>query len=97
MKTKLNPIEWTPWSKPCILKEYKYKDYIIQKINQVSISKFSVHHRTRFRGTKNGETVTNEYLKYSDCINEIKRIIDRNKKGNMSKVKRYNIIFEKEG
>ena len=79
MKTKLKPIEWTPWSKPCILKEYKYKDYIIQKINQVSISKFSVHHRTRFRGIKNGKIVTKEYIKYSQCINELKFIIKNGK------------------
>lgn len=77
-------IKWTPWSKPSVLKTYKYKGYTIEYWVQSSSSPYSVVYHHEFVGFKDGKRVTskkNQHDKYSDCVREIKNIIERNKKG----------------
>ena len=72
------------WSKPLVLKSYKYKGFIIEYWEQSFSTNYSVVWHHEFVGFKNGERVTsksNQHRRYTDCINEIKQIIARNKKG----------------
>lgn len=77
-------IKWTPWSKPGVLKTYKYKGFIIEYWVQSCSSSYSVVYHHEFVGFKDGKRVTsekNQHHRYSDCVREIKNIIERNKKG----------------
>ena len=70
------------WSKPIVLKSYKYKGFIIEYWEQSFSTNYSVVQHHEFVGFKNGERVTsesNQHRRYSDCINEIKNIL-KNKK-----------------
>ena len=75
-------IKWTDWSKPNVLRTYKYKGFIIEYWEQSCSSIYSVLWHHEFVGFKNGERVTskkNQHKRYSDCINEIKKIIENGK------------------
>lgn len=75
-------IKWTNWSKPHVLKTYKYKGFIIEHWQQVCSSSYSVVWHHEFVGFKNGKRVTsvkNQHQRYSDCVNEIKNIIENGK------------------
>lgn len=75
-------IKYTPWSKPQVLKTYKYKGYVIEYWEQSCSSLYSVLWHHEFVGFKNGKRVTSEkkqHHRYSDCVNEIKQIIANGK------------------
>ena len=75
-------IKYTPWSKPQVLKTYKYKGYVIEYWEQSCSSLYSVLWHHEFVGFKNGKRVTSEkkqHHRYSDCVNEIKQIIANDK------------------
>lgn len=79
---KIGPgFECTPWSKPGVLRSYKYKGYTIEYIEQSCFNHYSVYHHHEFRALKDGNIVTKGHRRYSDCVNEIKKIIARNEKG----------------
>jgi hypothetical protein len=66
------------WSKPTVLKSYKYKGFIIEHWEQSFSTNYSIVWHHEFVGFKNGKRVTselNQHRRYTDCINEIKNII----------------------
>ena len=65
----------TPWSKPTILKAYKYKGCIIEYIEQSCSNHYSVYWHHEFRALKDGKIITNGHMRYSDCVRELKEII----------------------
>ena len=69
----------TPWSKPTILKAYKYKGYLIEYIEQSCHNHYSVYHHHEFRAVKNNNIVTKGHMRYSDCIYTLKIIIENEK------------------
>ena len=71
--------ECTPWSKPSVLRRYKYKGYIIEYIEQSCYNHYSVYHHHEFRALKNEKVVTKGHMKYSDCVYELKKIIGNGK------------------
>ena len=69
----------TPWSNPLVLKKYKYKGYVIEYIEQSCHDKCSVYWHHEFRAFKDGELVTRNHRRYSDCIYELKKITENGK------------------
>ena len=67
----------TPWSKPGVLRNYKYKGYIIEYIEQSCFNKCSVYYHHEFRVLKDGKLVLSGYGRYSDCTRAIKKIIKK--------------------
>ena len=67
--------ECTPWSKPSVLRRYKYKGYIIEYIEQSCYSHYSVYHHHEFRALNNEKVITKGHMRYSDCVYELKKII----------------------
>ena len=75
-------IKWTPWTKPSVLRTYKYKGFIIEYWVMTCSSPYSVLRHHEFVGFKDGKRVTskrNQHQCYSDCVNEIKDIIKNGK------------------
>jgi len=80
MESKTAPwFECTPWSKPGALRTYKYKGYIIEYIEQSCFNKCSVYYHHEFRALKDGKVVTNGHRRYSDCVRELKKLIENEK------------------
>ena len=77
MQGKVGPgFECTPWSKPGVLRSYKYKGYIIEYIEQSCHNDYSVYHHHEFRALKDGKVVTKGHrrqelrLKEHDALHE---------------------------
>ena len=64
--------ECTPWTKPFILKTYKYKGYIIEYIEQTCHNQCSTYWHHEFRALKDGKIITKGHRRYSDCVFAIK-------------------------
>ena len=64
----------TPWSKPWVLKSYKYKGYIIEYIEQSCSNRYSVYYHHEFRAVKNGKVITKGHYRYSECVSKLKSI-----------------------
>ena len=71
--------ECTPWSKPWVLKTYKYKGYTIEYIEQSCHNHYSVYHHHEFRALKDGKVVTKGHMRYSDCTRTLKKLIENGK------------------
>ncbi len=69
----------TPWSKPGVLKSYKYKGYTIEYIEQSCYNHYSVYHHYEFRALKDGKVVTKGHMRYSDCTRTLKKLIENGK------------------
>lgn len=69
----------TPWSKPGVLRRYKYKGYVIEYIEQSCFNRYSVYHHYEFRALKDGKVVTKGHMRYSDCARELKKLIENEK------------------
>ena len=69
----------TPWSKPGVLRNYKYKGYIIEYIEQSCFNKCSVYYHHEFRALKGKNVVTKGHMRYSDCVYELKKLIENGK------------------
>jgi hypothetical protein len=80
MQGKVGPgFQCTPWSEPGVLRSYKYKGYIIEYIEQSCFNHYSVYHHHEFRALKDNKVVTKGHMRYSDCVYELKKLIENGK------------------
>jgi hypothetical protein len=80
MQSKVAPwFECTPWSKPGVLRSYKYKGYIIEYIEQSCHNHCSVYYHHEFRALKDSKVVTKGHMRYSDCTRALKKLIENDK------------------
>jgi hypothetical protein len=71
--------ECTPWSKPWVIRRYKYKGYIIEYIEQSCHNHCSVYHHHEFRALKDDKIVTKGHMRYSECTYHLKKLIENGK------------------
>lgn len=77
----MNGIKWTEWSKPYVLKTYKYKGFIIEYWEQCCSSPCSTIYHHEFVGFKDGKRVTsekNQHHRYTECVHELNEILGLN-------------------